>query len=187
MPWEACGAPRAKEARRTLAEDSSVKRRLPAGLVDTGFASLATFIVGLTAVVRFDDVDRRVYALFFPVFEMGSLVANEGILTPAEVEAASFLESKRLSLLPRSLKFGIAPCLVGSAASLVCCRQLDEVRDPVARAAWRVWRTPEDRGEHLPVQPQDGSMMSWQPDRHGAGRDRVRGSGANASDWVSCG
>ncbi len=119
MPWEACGAPRAKEARRTLAEDSSVKRRLPAGIVDTGFASAATFIVGLTAVVRFDDVDRGAYALFFSAFVMGSLIANEWIFTPAEVEAVSFPESKRLSLLPRSLKLGIAPCLVGSTASLV--------------------------------------------------------------------
>lgn len=119
MPWEACGAPRAKEARRALAEESSVKRRLPAGIVDTGFASLATFVVGLTAVVRFDDVDRGAYALFFSAFVMGSLIANEWIFTPAEVEAVSFPESRRLSLLPRSLKLGMGPCLVGSVASLV--------------------------------------------------------------------
>lgn len=101
-----------------LAEESSVKRRLPAGIVDTGFASLATFVVGLTAVVRFDDVDRGAYALFFSAFVMGSLIASEWIFTPAEVEAVSFSESKRLSLLPRSLELGIAPCLVGSVASL---------------------------------------------------------------------
>ncbi|NNJ48635.1 MAG: hypothetical protein HKP18_12480, partial [Acidimicrobiia bacterium] len=48
-----------------MAEDSSVRRRLPAGIVDTSFSSLATFIIGLTAVVRFDDVERGAYALFF--------------------------------------------------------------------------------------------------------------------------
>lgn len=102
-----------------MAEDSSVKRRLPAGIVDTGFASLATFTVGLTAVVRFDDLDRGAYALFFSAFVMGSLVANEWIFTPAEVKAVSFPESERLSLLPRSLKLGIGPCLIGSTASIV--------------------------------------------------------------------
>lgn len=98
-------------------DDAGVKRRLPAGIFDTGFASLATFIVGVVAVVRFDDVDRGAYALFFSAFVMGSLIANEWIFTPVEVEAVSYSESARLTLLPRSLKLGIAPCLLGSLAS----------------------------------------------------------------------
>ncbi|MBT8248154.1 MAG: hypothetical protein HKO82_05565 [Acidimicrobiia bacterium] len=101
-----------------MAEDSSVRRRLPAGIVDTSFSSLATFIIGLTAVVRFDDVERGAYALFFAAFLMGQLIANEWIFTPAEVEAVSFDESERLSLLPRSLELGLVPCLGGSVASI---------------------------------------------------------------------
>jgi O-antigen/teichoic acid export membrane protein len=96
-----------------------MRRRLPAGIVDTSLSSLATFIVGLTAVVRFDDVDRGAYALFFAAYLMGDLIASEWIFTPAEVESISLPVSKRLSLLPRSLKLGLGPCFVGSAASLV--------------------------------------------------------------------
>ena len=101
-----------------MVDDPGVKRRIPAGILDTGFASLATFIVGLTAVVRFDDLDRGAYALFFSAFVLGSLVANEWIFTPAEVETVSFPAPQRLSLLPSSLRLGFGPCLVGSAASV---------------------------------------------------------------------
>jgi O-antigen/teichoic acid export membrane protein len=102
-----------------VTEDSSVRRRLPAGIVDTSFSSLSTFVVGFTAVVRFDDVDRGAYALFFAAYLMGELIANEWVFTPAEVESISVPASKRLSFLPRSLTLGLAPCLIGSLASLV--------------------------------------------------------------------
>ena len=102
-----------------MTEESSLRRRLPAGIVDTGFSSLATFIIGLTAVVRFDDVDRGAYALFFAAYGMGELIANEWIFTPAEVEAVSTPLARRLALLPRSLRLGLGPCLVGSLSSIV--------------------------------------------------------------------
>lgn len=102
-----------------MTEESNLKRHLPAGLVDTGFSSLATFIIGLTAVVRFDDLDRGAYALFFAAYGMGELIANEWIFTPAEVEAVSTPLSGRLALLPRSLRLGLGPCLVGSLSSVV--------------------------------------------------------------------
>ncbi|MGI9665669.1 MAG: hypothetical protein ACR2N2_01015 [Acidimicrobiia bacterium] len=102
-----------------MSDQSSVKRRLPAGIIDTGFASLATFIVGLTAVVRFDDVNRGAYALFFSAFVMGQLIANEWIFTPTEVEAVSAPESRRLVLLRRSLPLGTLPCFLGGTASVV--------------------------------------------------------------------
>ena len=102
-----------------MAGETSVKRRLPAGIVDTAFSSLATFIIGLIAVVRFDDVDRGAYALFFAAYGMGELLANEWIFTPAEVEAVSAEEPRRLAFLRQSLALGLGPCLAGSLASLV--------------------------------------------------------------------
>ena len=102
-----------------MSEQVSVKRRLPAGIVDTGFASLATFVVGLIAVVRFDDVNRGAYALFFSAFVMGQLIANEWIFTPAEVEAVSVPEERRMALLRPSLLLGALPCVAGASASLI--------------------------------------------------------------------
>lgn len=102
-----------------MSEDTSILRRLPAGVVDSGFASVATFIVGLSAVNLLDDVDRGVYAIFFSAFIMGALLSNEFIFTPAEVEAVSYPVSERLSLVPQSLLLGVGPCLLGAAAAVL--------------------------------------------------------------------
>lgn len=95
-----------------------VRSRLVAGIVDAGFASLATFAVGLAAVTRFDDVSRGVYAVFFTTFVMGSLLSAELIFTPSEVHAVSYPVSERLSLLRHSLRLGIGPIAGGSLAAL---------------------------------------------------------------------
>lgn len=99
--------------------EPSLRKRLPAGIVDTSFSSLATFVIGLTAVVRFDDLDRGAYALFFAAYGMGELIANEWIFTPAEVEAVSVPPGRRLALLRRSLELGVGPCLVGALSSVI--------------------------------------------------------------------
>ncbi len=100
-----------------MARRGGLRRQLPAGIVDSGFASLAGFAVALTAVNVFDDVDRGVYAIFFTAFVMGALLANELIFTPAEVEAVSVPVPARLSLVPQSLRLGIGPAMIGALAS----------------------------------------------------------------------
>lgn len=100
--------------------EQSLRRRLPAGVVDSGLASLATFAIGIVAVNIFDAVDRGVYAVFFTAFVAGALLASELIFTPAEVEAVEHPVDARVSLVPRNLLLGSAPCLLASlAASLV--------------------------------------------------------------------
>jgi len=93
-----------------------VRRRLPAGILDAGFASLATFAVGLAAVTRFGDVDRGVYAVFFAAFVAGALLSTELIFTPAEVKTVSFAAVERLELVPQSLRLGIGPSVLGTLA-----------------------------------------------------------------------
>lgn len=100
-----------------MGREGSLRRRLPAGVVDSGFASLAGFAVALTAVSLFGDTDRGVYAIFFTAFVAGSLLVNELIFTPAEVEAVAHPLPERLSLLGQSLRLGIGPALVGSVAA----------------------------------------------------------------------
>lgn len=102
-----------------MAQEASLKRLLPAGVVDSGFASLAGFVVAVTAVSVFNDVDRGVYAIFFTAFVVGSLLANELIFTPAEVEAVAYPVSERLSLVSQSLRLGIGPALAGTLAAPV--------------------------------------------------------------------
>ncbi|MDJ0497358.1 MAG: hypothetical protein QNJ89_05970 [Acidimicrobiia bacterium] len=100
-----------------MGREGSLRRRLPAGVIDSGFASLAGFAVALTAVSLFGDADRGVYAIFFTAFVAGALLVNELIFTPAEVEAVAHPVPERLSLLGQSLRLGIGPAVVGSLAA----------------------------------------------------------------------
>ena len=100
-----------------MEKDSALSRRLPAGLIDSGFASLAAFVVALTAVSQFDAVDRRVYAVFFTAFLVGALLSNELIFTPAEVAAVALPVPEWISYLPQSLKLGLFPSLLGALAT----------------------------------------------------------------------
>ena len=102
-----------------MSEDRGYKRRLPAGLFDSGFASLATFAAGLSAVTLLGDVDRGVYAVFFTAFMFGTVLPRNLIFTPAEVRAVAFPVKERLSLLPRSLALGLGPALLGASAVLI--------------------------------------------------------------------
>lgn len=94
-------------------------RRLPAGVADAAFASLATFAAGLSAVTLFNDVDRGVYALFFAAFGLGVVLPWNLILIPAEVNAVSYSVVDRMRRAPDTLKMGLRASLVGSASILV--------------------------------------------------------------------
>lgn len=97
----------------------SLTRRLPAGIVDASFASLATFAIGLAAVNLLDDANRGVYAVFFTTFLMGTVLARNLVLTPAEVEAVAFPVEERIPLIARTLTLGIGPAFIGAAAALL--------------------------------------------------------------------
>lgn len=106
-------------AEDTDTTDGSAARRIPAGIADAAFASLATFAAGLSAVVLFDDVDRGVYALFFTAFQLGVVLPWDLILIPAEVNAVSFRVADRMRRAPETLKLGVRTSIVGSSAILV--------------------------------------------------------------------
>ena len=97
--------------------EGSLRRQLPAGVVDSGLASLAGFVVALTAVTLFNDVDRGVYAVFATAFVVGALLANELIFTPAEVAAVAYPVPQRLSVVAQSLRLGLGPSLAGTLAA----------------------------------------------------------------------
>ena len=102
-----------------MSQESSYKRRLPAGFLDSSFASLATFVVGLTAVNLFGDVNRGVYSVFFTAFLFGTVLPRNLIFTPAEVTTVAYPTDERLSFVNQSLLLGLIPSLLGASSALI--------------------------------------------------------------------
>lgn len=94
-------------------------RRLPAGVADAAFASLATFAAGLSAVNLFNDVDRGVYAIFFTAFGLGVVLPWNLILIPAEVNAVSFPVADRMRRARDTFRMGIPMAVLGALAIVV--------------------------------------------------------------------
>lgn len=92
---------------------------IPAGVLDAGLASLATFGVGIFAVRSFEPAMLGCYALVFSAFHVGSMVSRELIYVPAEVAAVAFPPGMRIGLLPTTLRLGLVPAaLAGFLVSL---------------------------------------------------------------------
>ena len=95
-----------------------MRSKLPAGIVDAGFASLATFVAGLIAVTLLNDVDRGIYAVFFVAFNLGAILAYQLVYVPAEIVAVARPEEQRLTIIDDSLRIGRLPALGGSMVIL---------------------------------------------------------------------
>lgn len=99
---------------------SNMKKRLvlrmQAGVVDSGSASLANFLVGLVATRILDSSTLGVYAVFYTAFGMASQIPKHLVLAPAEVAAVRYPEDQRLGQLPQSLRLGLIPAMVAILA-----------------------------------------------------------------------
>jgi hypothetical protein len=94
----------------------SLRKSIPAGLLDAGFNSLGTFVVGVAATRLFDLETLGVYAVFFAAHLVGVVVPMQLIYVPVEVVAVAHHVSERLAFLPHSLVVAAAPSLVAAAA-----------------------------------------------------------------------
>lgn len=90
----------------------SVRRTIPAGVLDSGVASLATFVIGVQAVRMLDPVALGAYALVFSGFSLLMEVSARLVFLPAEIHAARQQRSHRLAILPHSLRLGAAPVVL---------------------------------------------------------------------------
>ncbi len=88
-----------------------------AGLLDAGFASLATFGIGIYAVRVLSADALGAYALAYQALFLVQLIPANLVFVPAEVAVTAFPEAKRLDHLSRSVALGILPAL--AAAVLV--------------------------------------------------------------------
>lgn len=105
-------------------------RRLPAGVADAAFASLATFAAGLSAVNQFNDVDRGVYAIFFTAFGLGVVLPWDLILIPAEVNAVSFPVADRMRRARDTFRIGLPVAVLGSLAIGIAALLAWSLTDP---------------------------------------------------------
>lgn len=96
-------------------QGAGVRSKLLPGVLDAGFASLATFAAGLAAVAVFDEADLGVYAVFFVAFTLGQLVAYFLVYVPAEIVAVGRIGLERLTIFDDSLRIGIMPSLAGAS------------------------------------------------------------------------
>ncbi len=86
-----------------------LSRALPAGVIDSSLASLATFATALYASAVFAPELLGVYALYFMAFITVSAVAAQLLYIPAEVAALAYAGPARLGVVARSLRLGAAP------------------------------------------------------------------------------
>jgi O-antigen/teichoic acid export membrane protein len=108
------GVGRNRRHHRALLGQVSVRRAVPAGLLDAGLASLASFIVTFYAARFLPAADLGTYALFFNAFAMAAVVPTQLLFSPAEIASLPYGGRRRLGLLNQSLRLGSLPA-VGAA------------------------------------------------------------------------
>lgn len=86
-------------------------------MLDSGFSSAATFLVGIYAVRHFDPSSLGAYALCFQAIFLASVVSANLVLVPAQVAMVATSTGVRQGHLGGSLKIGAIPALC--AACLV--------------------------------------------------------------------
>ena len=91
-----------------------LRSRIPAGLVDSGGASLASFLAGLLAIWVLDTSELGVYAVFFSAFLAGSYVPRHLVLMPLEMAAIAHPRHHRGALVANGLRTGAGAALAGA-------------------------------------------------------------------------
>ena len=111
------GAALRRAARRSAAAARS-RAALGAGVLDSGFASLAGFVGALYAARVLDGATLGVYALYLSAFMVASLVPQQLLFSPSHVNAVGAERSDRLAILPRMLRTGALLALAGAVLVL---------------------------------------------------------------------
>lgn len=110
-------------------EEKGVRSKLPAGVIDAGFASLATFLAGLVAVNVLGDVDRGIYAVFFVTFTLGTILVYQLVYVPTEIVAVGRPLHLRLTIVRDSLRMGMWPSFLGAMAIIAAAISTAPIAD----------------------------------------------------------
>jgi O-antigen/teichoic acid export membrane protein len=87
----------------------SSRLTISAGVLDAGFSSLATFGIGVFAILYFEPAILGSYALAFTAVNLVAIIPRELVYHPAEIQAVQHSRASRLRLLPRALALGLLP------------------------------------------------------------------------------
>lgn len=90
-------------------------RRLPAGVADAAFSSIATLVCGIVAVRRLEPNPLGVYALFNGAFLVAAVVPAALVFTPAQVAVLAEEPHRHLRYLVPVMRHGTLAALVASA------------------------------------------------------------------------
>ena len=101
---------------RLNSSGSRVRRPLIAGVVDSGTASLATFLVGIFAANQLDPVVLGGYALAYSAVFLAGVIPLNLVLTPVEVSVVQQPTGERLAHLPGSMRLGAPVALLSGLA-----------------------------------------------------------------------
>jgi O-antigen/teichoic acid export membrane protein len=94
-----------------------LRHALPAGLLDAGFASLATLGVGVYAARTLTDSDLGAYALFFSAFVLAAVVPSQLVLVPAEFATLPVARIERLGLLRQTWRLGLPTAVIAAVVA----------------------------------------------------------------------
>jgi O-antigen/teichoic acid export membrane protein len=107
---------------------------VPAGLLDAGFASLASMATSLFAARFLSAPELGAYALYFSAFILAAVVPTQLLLIPAEIATITSVASarnRRIGLMQQSLHIGgvgaVAAGLVASAIAYASARAPHDV------------------------------------------------------------
>ena len=104
---------------QAVARRAGLSRAVPAGLVDAGCASIASFAVGLYAARFLHPAELGAYALFFTAFSMAAVLPTQLFFSPAEIASLPYEGRRRLRLLDQSLRLGSLPSIGVSAIGVL--------------------------------------------------------------------
>ena len=96
-----------------------LSRAIPAGLVDAGLASLATFVLNLYAIAVWEADNPQVlgmYFLYMTAFLLASAVPNQLLFVPAEKMTLDVAQQARVRFFGRVARLGIP---AGAAAAVL--------------------------------------------------------------------
>ncbi|HEX6913010.1 MAG TPA: hypothetical protein VF142_21555, partial [Longimicrobium sp.] len=98
------------------AAGGSGRAALAAGVADAGFASLASFAVGVYAIRALEPGALGAYALVFAAFTLLAVVPAQLLFVPAETAAAYAAPGARAGLAAHSLRAGLPAAVLAAAA-----------------------------------------------------------------------
>lgn len=111
--------PAASEApRRRVLDPLRQRPDVLLGVLDAGFASLATLLIGLFAARILDPATLGAYGLCFRALFLAGVVPSQWRFVPAENLVTSYPASERLRYLGRTVRLGLVPA-AGSALAVI--------------------------------------------------------------------